>query len=267
MPNNSLTFGIDLLPNSTTKEYNLGSSTNKWNIFGDLTGNADTATSWANAQTVYVDLTSAGTDSTLQGGSNSATTLKVNGILNIGNGGTGTNSVNKYGIVYGNSAQNAYTSTATGAAGAILKGGGSSNAPSWYEGLILSGTTTSDYEANFKGKISFNSTTNIGNIYTPVYWNDGVPATVYPVQRINFTFDTSHASSLSFTHDAITLNTQVIKIVVEDGISYLNSSIEWTVANVSSTPTLTLSATTNIPSNQSITGYIMISNIGSALSI
>lgn len=106
-----------------------------------------------------------------------------------------------------------------------------------------------------------------GSTYTPIYWNDGVPAVVYPVQRINFTFSTSHPSPISVTHSAITLNTQVTEIVVESGMSYLNSSISWTVTSVSSVPTLKLLATTNVSSDQSITGYIMISNIGNALNI
>ena len=60
-------------------------------------GNANTATSWANAQTVYVDLESYGTNSTLQGGSNTAQILKVNGILDIEHGGTGVNGTNAFG--------------------------------------------------------------------------------------------------------------------------------------------------------------------------
>ena len=38
MANKTMTFGADLIPNSTTKQYNLGSSTNKWNIYGDWKG-------------------------------------------------------------------------------------------------------------------------------------------------------------------------------------------------------------------------------------
>lgn len=38
MANKTMTFGADLIPNSTTKQYSLGSSTNKWNIYGDWKG-------------------------------------------------------------------------------------------------------------------------------------------------------------------------------------------------------------------------------------
>lgn len=35
MPNNHIDFGVDLIPNSTTKQYALGSSTKKWKIYGE----------------------------------------------------------------------------------------------------------------------------------------------------------------------------------------------------------------------------------------
>jgi hypothetical protein len=47
MPNDTMNFGVDLLP-ITTETYNLGSSDKKWNIYGSLTGNASTATTATN---------------------------------------------------------------------------------------------------------------------------------------------------------------------------------------------------------------------------
>lgn len=41
-----MTFKVNLLPNSTTKEYSLGSSQKRWNIYGDLTGYSSNAISW-----------------------------------------------------------------------------------------------------------------------------------------------------------------------------------------------------------------------------
>ena len=76
------------------------------NANGDITvtkktiGNSPTATAWASAQIVYVDLTSSGTDSTLTGGSATAQVLKVDGILPISNGGTGAESFTDGQIVY-----------------------------------------------------------------------------------------------------------------------------------------------------------------------
>ena len=57
-----------------------------------LDGNAATATKWASAQKVYVNLASASTTTTIQGGSSSASAIGVDGKLPIANGGTGNNS-------------------------------------------------------------------------------------------------------------------------------------------------------------------------------
>ena len=62
---------------------------------GTWSGNAGTATKWASTQTVYVTLGTASTTTTLQGGSNSAQTIGVNGTLAVANGGTGVTKVNK----------------------------------------------------------------------------------------------------------------------------------------------------------------------------
>lgn len=43
MENKTITFGADLNPNGDL-DFNLGKSNARWNIFGDLTGNAATAT-------------------------------------------------------------------------------------------------------------------------------------------------------------------------------------------------------------------------------
>ena len=74
-------------------------------------GNSPTATAWASAQTVYVNLASSGTDSTLTGGSSSAQVLKVNGILPIGNGGTGASSFTDGYIVYPSTTNSVQTLT------------------------------------------------------------------------------------------------------------------------------------------------------------
>ena len=53
----NMTFKTNLLPNSTTLEYSLGSETQKWNIYGNLTGNASTATKLETARTLTVGST------------------------------------------------------------------------------------------------------------------------------------------------------------------------------------------------------------------
>lgn len=73
----------------------LGLSNYKWsNVYattftGALSGNASTATKWAAAQQVYVNLASASKTATIQGGSSTASAIGVDGKLPIANGGTG----------------------------------------------------------------------------------------------------------------------------------------------------------------------------------
>lgn len=72
------------------------------NFIGALKGNADTATKWAAAQKVYVTLGTADTTTTIQGGSPSAQTIGVDGILGTANGGTGNTSYTASRLVYTN---------------------------------------------------------------------------------------------------------------------------------------------------------------------
>jgi len=137
-------------------------------------------------------------------------------------GGTGATSVNKYGILYGNSNQDAYASTSTGDVGLVIIGGGTSAAPNWYEGLTLSGagTVASPYLATFGGDISIGGgltlgdSTNWGDEYTPIYWNNGVPGKVTTILRESFTLGTSTMSSAGTVTTTITNNTSANSRVV-----------------------------------------------------
>lgn len=88
------------------------------NVTGDVTGNVSgTAGSWKNSVTVYTELSTSGTNSTLKGGESSAVALKVNGTLGTGNGGLGNNSFTANCLLYSStttkfdSTTNIYAST------------------------------------------------------------------------------------------------------------------------------------------------------------
>ena len=156
-------------------QLNIGASNNKWaNVYattfhgaltGDVTGNADTATKWADAQNIKVVLgTQYGngtgqSETAINGGQTTVQTIAVDGVLKVSNGGTGANSVNAYGVVYGNSSANAYDSISSNAEGQVFIGhgaSGSTSAPSWYSGLLLTGagTAASPYNAIFANDVS-----------------------------------------------------------------------------------------------------------------
>ena len=136
----TMTFATNVVPQEDDL-YNLGlggTDPLRWKIFGNLTGNASTATEWASAQTVYVTLGTASTTTTLQGGSSTAQTIGVDGTLKIGNGGTGTSTApTPYGVIYAAS-DTQYTSTAKGATNAILTASGTDQAPAWTAAATLS---------------------------------------------------------------------------------------------------------------------------------
>lgn len=227
-----------------------------------------TATKWTSAQKVYVTLGTASTITTIQGGSTDAQTIGVNGILNIANGGTGTNSINAFGVVYGNSAANAYTSVAPSAEGQVFIGhysNSAAQAPTWYSGLLLTGTSSSNYSAAFgkdvsiAGSLSFGGTDDFGDAYTPIYWTNGVPTAVTPVQYVTFSIG-SGKIGVDLAHTAFTADSYVLQIVVDTGEQYLSSPITWTSA--SGKIELRCSQVTG-----TVSGYILVSRGGALSSV
>ena len=82
-----------------------------WGI--SVTGNAATSTKWASAQTVYVALGTASKTTSIQGGSSSAVTLGVDGVLGVANGGTGASSFTANSVIMsGSSTTGAFTTRA-----------------------------------------------------------------------------------------------------------------------------------------------------------
>lgn len=152
----SITQGTDGAITATTRTLDTS---------GPWTGNANTATSWSTPQNVYVDLEQSGTDGTLNGGQNTVQILKVDGILPIGNGGTGTNTApTQWGIIYASSTS-AYACTTAGPEGEVLIGHGANSAPSWYSGLTLSGDgTTAPYLAEFEQKVVIQEALGVGSM-------------------------------------------------------------------------------------------------------
>lgn len=92
-----------------------------------------------------------------------------------------------------------------------------------------------------------------GDAYTPVYWNDGAPATVVPVQYCQFTIKQSKVG-VTLTHEAFTENSYVLQIVVTSGESNLNSPIRW--ASYSSGELALFCLT---PPSGDVSGYILVS--------
>lgn len=76
----------------------------KWQLVGDTSGiwegNATTSTGWESPQVVYVNLNNSSTATTIQGGSDLAQVIGVDGILKVNNGGTGVSSFTLNKLIY-----------------------------------------------------------------------------------------------------------------------------------------------------------------------
>lgn len=146
----TMTFATDLLPNENNI-YSLGSSSQKWKIFGDVTGNIH----WDNVTNKPLILTATSTGFTIKGGT-AAKTLTVDADYTLAAAcakavtdsssasaiSTGTSLPTERDVYYGlptingvhnyNSSTNYYIPTTVGTDGQVLKSQGD-GAPEWEE--------------------------------------------------------------------------------------------------------------------------------------
>ena len=122
--------------------------------------------------------------------------------------------------------------------------------PSFYPAITNGGSLGT--EDNTWAKLYIGTDPSHGDAYTPIYWNNGTPATVIPVQYCEFTIKESKGVML--THEAFTENSYVLQIVVTSGESNLNSPIRW--ASYSSGELALFCLT---PPSGDVSGYILVS--------
>ena len=132
----NMTFKANLLPDNTGTQKELGSSTAKWNIYGDLHGNATTATT----------ATKLGTDNK---GSGTKPIYLAAGVPTECSKYAGGTKVTLNGSSKGSSTASFYAPTSAGTSGQLLKSNGS-DAPGWI-------------------------TTSIGSSMQPIYLSSGAP--------------------------------------------------------------------------------------------
>ena len=87
-----------------------------------------------------------------------------------------------------------------------------------------------------------------GDAYTPIYWNDGVPAPVTMIQKATFSLTTSNSGIVTINTNTSS-NSRVIQIVVTSGFSYLKSTIKWEINSSAIKLSSTVDGTVN--------GYIL----------
>lgn len=218
-------------------------------FIGSLQGNADTATTASKLTTSNL-------------GSNIKPIYLVAGVATECKTYAGGTKVTLNASDKGENDASFYAPTSSGAAGNVLISAGNS-APNWYTGLSLtgSGTANDPYSATFSNSVTVNnklyigSNTSYGDAYTPIYWNNGIPAAVTSIQKVAFTINNGK-SGVQLSNTAFTADSYVTEIVVESGISYLKGSLSWT--SDSGKITLTSSTTTG----GAVSGYIVVSRGG-----
>ena len=72
------------------------------------------------------------------------------------------------------------------------------------------------------------SNSSYGDAYTPIYWNNGVPATVTTIQKATFSLTTSNSGVATINTNTASTS-RVIQIVVDSGFSYLKSTVNWAI--------------------------------------
>ena len=130
------------------------------------------------------------------------------------------------------------------------------NTPSiypWTTNKGTLGTTNNRWQ-----KVYIGTANSYGDAYTPIYWNNGVPAAVTTIQREAFSFTVpaiaGDPSIINSDSTNVTDNSEVVEIVVETGIQYLNSIITWEIVNGNNnTKQIQLTATVT----GTVTGYIL----------
>ena len=139
------------------------------------------------------------------------------------------------------------------------------NGANFYTGTTApDGTDRLNYNGYFyatnlySSKVYPGTNTSYGNAYTPIYWNDGVPAEVTIIKKYTFSFADSGATTTVVTPDNINIGTHIVtEIVVDTGISHLNGSISWNVPTTGDNANKIV--LTTIATSGTVSGYILVS--------
>lgn len=160
----TITFATDLLPQENNTYY-LGSTTQQWNIYGNLANTLPVAQGGTGS-------TSFTANSIIISGSTTTSALTTRAITNNTSAAaiiTGTSIPTMNTLYYGlpqinnsknyNSTSGIYAPTTSGTATYILTASGGTAAPVWQGGLTLSGTAAASWKATFNGTTTATSTT------------------------------------------------------------------------------------------------------------
>lgn len=167
-------------------------------------------------------------------------------------------------------------SAAINASGIVTTGSQSFSGDKSFQGNVLPYTDNSytlGESANRWQKLYIGTADGYGDPYTPVYWNDGVPAAVSPVQKVEFTINATKRGVV-IKHEAFNALSYVLQIVINDttDANFPDDVLVWSSANPQTGETkgsITLQfldSNTTVPTGQTISGYILVAR-GTTLTI
>lgn len=120
---------------------------------------------------------------------------------------------------------------------------------------------TSGNNGNKWSNVYIGTQDSYGTPYQPVYWNEGVPAIVNPVQYQTWVIGAG-AHSVTYTHEAYNADTYVLSLVITSGEDHLPEPLVWTTADgIQSNGTLTIAVgSSNSTATAEIRGYVITAN-------
>ena len=118
-------------------------------------------------------------------------------------------------------------------------------------GLPNTSTNSSQDNSHRWAGLYIGTADTYGDAYTPVYWNNGVPCAVPPVQYIEWTI-AEDTTGITLHNPAFSSSTYVLQLVITSGEENLKDNLTWST----SSGELTLSANKQVTDD--VTGYAIV---------
>lgn len=122
--------------------------------------------------------------------------------------------------------------------------------PSFYPTITNTGTLGTD--TNRWSAAYIGTADTYGDAYTPVYWNDGVPTAVSPVQYFTWIISSGNKGVTLTGTNIFTADTYNVTLVVTSGEESLNGPLTWT----STADTFTIESTAAV--SAAVAGYAIV---------
>ena len=194
------------------------------------------------------------------------------GVLPINHGGTGTDTLPTNSLLFATTTTNEGVSTQTLQSTHYINTITEDNNTYSVLGVNTNSVDTGyrlkvNGDSKFLGKVDIvtqngnNQVTTYGNQYTPIYWHEGIPTPTALVRKINFTIAASKYGVV-IQDSLFDSNSIVTQIVVNSGIEYINSPLNWSYYSNNNVSGICIELENNnspLAANTSISGYILVS--------